>query len=232
MKLEAVFRKHKLKFLIVFAIFLVLIILNYIKLMANATKTDGEVVVVIDAGHGGNDPGKVGTLGTLEKDINLSIALKLKEVLEQKGVKVVLTRTDDACLSTPGATNKKTSDMNNRVEIINSANADCLISIHQNSYTDSSVKGAQVFYYGSSEESKKLAEELQSSLISNVDSDNNRQCKEGNDYFILRKTTCPGVIVECGFLSCPEEEKKLIDETYQQKIAEAIAETVCDIYVK
>ena len=127
--------------------------------------------IIIDAGHGGFDGGaSVGN--TLEKDINLSIALKLKEVLEQKGVKVVLTRTDDACLSTPGATNKKTSDMNNRVEIINSANADCLISIHQNSYTDSSVKGAQVFYYGSSEESKKLAEELQSSLISNVDSDN------------------------------------------------------------
>ena len=157
---------------------------------------------------------------------------KLKDILEQKGVRVILTRTEDDSLTTPGATNKKSSDMNNRVEIINDANADCLISIHQNSYTDSSAKGAQVFYYGGSEESKKLAEELQKSLIENVDPDNHRQCKEGNDYFILRKTTCPGVIVECGFLSCPEEESKLTDEAYQQQIAEAIAKAVCDIYMK
>ena len=209
---------------------LILLVVNCVLYFSEAIKPDDDFVVVIDPGHGGNDPGKVGTSNVKEKDVNLAIALKLRDSLEERGVKVVLTRENDTNLATPGATNKKTSDMNNRVELINESRADILISIHQNSYPDASVKGAQVFYHGTSEESRKLAETLQSALISEVDPDNNRAAKEGNDYFILRKSTCPGVIIECGFLSCPEETAKLVDEEYQEKLAETIAESVCRLY--
>lgn len=228
MRLEQWFRNRKYIIYIGVAIFFILAILNCFMIMADADEEP--VVVVIDAGHGGNDPGKIGTAGNQEKDINLEIALKLKDSLEAEGIIVILTRETDTNLATPGATNKKTSDMANRVELINESDADCLISIHQNSYSDPSVKGAQVFYYGGSEESKKLAEALQQSLISNVDPENHRQIKEGNDYYILRKTTCPGVIVECGFLSCPSEESKLADGSYQQELVDAITQAICDVY--
>lgn len=231
MKFEEFLRKHKFKCLMVAAAFLIIIIINCIIFAAGAEKNNtGKIVVVIDAGHGENDPGKVGITGVLEKDINLSIALKLKTNLENRGMQVILTRKTDENLATEGAVNKKTSDMKNRVEIINSAEAICFISVHQNSYTDPNVKGAQVFYYGGSEESRMLAEKIQESLIKNVDTDNHRKCKEGNDYYILKKTAIPGVIVECGFLSCPEEESRLTDENYQEKIAEAIAVAIEDTY--
>lgn len=224
------FGKRKARIIFGFAIFLILIVVNCFLYFSQAVKTNDEIIVVIDPGHGGMDPGKVGVSSVMEKDVNLAIALKLKEKLEAQGVKVIMTRDNDVCLATPGATNKKTSDMNNRIEIINSVDADCLISIHQNSFTNSSVEGAQVFYYGTSRESRELAEELQKYLIKYADPDNHREAKQGNDYFILRKSLCPGVIIECGFLSCPSETAKLIDEDYQDKIADAIAKAICDLY--
>ncbi len=231
MRFETFLRNNRKKILIVTAVFLLIGIINYILLHTDAVgMSKREIIVVVDAGHGGNDPGKVGNTGVLEKDINLAIALKLKEALEEKGVTVVMIREEDTNLATSGARNKKSSDMSNRVEIINESKAVCFISIHQNSYPDSSVKGAQVFYYGDSEESRILAEKLQENLISMVDSDNHRKAKTGNDYYLLRKTVIPGVIVECGFLSCPEEESRLLDETYQQKLADCLAETICNIY--
>lgn len=231
MRLEAFLREHKKQLLRVFAIFFALIIAVLIWNRTKAVeKTSEEIVVVVDAGHGGSDPGKVSSSGKKEKDLNLAIAMKLKAELEQRGIKVIMTRTDDAGLATQGAVNKKKSDMINRIEIINNSSAVCFISIHQNSYSSANVKGAQVFYYGKSEEGKKLAQNLQASLIENVDKSNNRMAKEGNDYYILRKTSIPGVIVECGFLSCPEEEAKLSDEDYQNKIANAIALVIDEIY--
>lgn len=215
--------------LFLFFLLSVIAIMNCYFYFSEATNPE-DVVVVIDAGHGGNDPGKVGVSNVLEKDVNLSIALILKDKLEEKGFQVILTRENDESLATSGATNKKSSDMNNRIEIINGVKADCLISIHQNSYSSSSVKGAQVFYHGTSAESRELAEAIQKSLIENVDSNNHRKAKEGSDYFILRKSVCPGVIVECGFLSCPEETAKLVDEGYQNKLADAIVEGICEKY--
>lgn len=231
MRFEAFLRKHKLKCLIVAAIFLIFVIINCVIFLSDAVGLGKkEIIVIVDAGHGGNDPGKVGGSGVLEKDLNLSIALKLKDSLEAYGIKVILTRAEDTNLATLGATNKKSSDMSNRVELINSSDAVCFISIHQNSYLDPSVKGAQVFYYGGSDASKSLAENLQTSLINNVDSENHRKCKEGNDYYLLRKTVIPGVIVECGFLSSPEEESKLTDENYQKALADTMAETIYNLY--
>lgn len=117
--------------------------------------------VVIDAGHGGADPGKIGVNQCLEKDINLQIALKVKEKLENEQVKVIMTREDENGLSTDGASNHKIEDMKKRVEIINESEASIAVSIHQNSYTSEDVKGAQVFYFTHSEQGKQMAEIMQ-----------------------------------------------------------------------
>ena len=230
MRLEMFLRKHMKATLISFAIFFFFCVIGMVTVLSGATAPSKKIIVAIDPGHGGNDPGKVGSLGSLEKDINLSIALKLRDKLMEEGCQVVITRCEDTNLATPGAQNKKSSDMSNRVELINDSGADVLISIHQNSYSDSNVKGTQVFYYGGSDESRMLAEKLQKSFIENVDTSNHRKAKEGNDYYILRKTSCPGVIIECGFLSCPEEESKLMDDGYQNKIVDAIAEVILEMY--
>lgn len=193
--------------------------------IVKANRKDDTFVVVVDAGHGGNDPGKVGG-DILEKDINLSIARITKRKFEEAGIEVVMTRENDANLALDGARNKKTSDMKNRIDVINGANADLLISIHQNSFTDASVCGAQVFYYEDSKDGKEFANILQQELKIGVDSKNRRTPKAGNDYYIIRKSVCPGVILECGFLSCPEETSKLISSEYQEKIADAIVKSV------
>lgn len=190
------------------------------------TKETQKGIIVIDAGHGGSDPGKIAVDNSKEKDINLEIATKLKTELEDRGYVVVMTRTEDVDLSISGASNKKRSDMNSRISIINESNADYLISIHQNSFTSNDVKGAQVFYYGESEESKKLAETIMTSIKADVDTTNTREAKTGNDYFILKKSVMPGVIVECGFLSNIEETARLKDANYQTKIVKAIADSI------
>ena len=187
------------------------------------------ILVVIDPGHGGNDPGKVSGDGVLEKDVNLEISFTLKEELEVRGVNVVMLRETDTNLTTQGATNKKSSDMKNRVAIINESNPDVLVSIHQNSYTDPSVRGPQVFYHSVSSESEIFAKHLQDKLKS-INPEYAREAKSGDDYYILNKSICPGVIVECGFLSCPEETALLTSKVYQKKIASAIADAICETY--
>ncbi|MDD6306872.1 MAG: N-acetylmuramoyl-L-alanine amidase [Clostridiales bacterium] len=178
--------------------------------------------IVIDAGHGGSDPGKVGVNNALEKDINLSLALKLKKVLEQEDLEIVLTRDSDAGLYSEGSTNKKAEDMQKRCQIITNANPLFTISLHQNSYPSPEVKGAQVFYYGQSAGGKELADILQSSLISNVNPENKRVAKANESYYLLKKTPTPTVIVECGFLSNPEEADLLLSSDYQDKLVNAI----------
>ena len=178
--------------------------------------------IVIDAGHGGSDPGKVGINNALEKDINLSLALKLKKVLEQEDLEIVLTRDSDAGLYSEGSTNKKAEDMQNRCQIITDANPLFTISLHQNSYPSPEVKGAQVFYYGQSAGGKELADILQSSLIANVAPENKRVAKANESYYLLKKTPTPTVIVECGFLSNPEEADLLLSSDYQDKLVNAI----------
>ncbi len=176
------------------------------------------VCVVIDAGHGGTDPGKVGVNDQLEKDINLKIARILKQFLQAEGITVVMTRENDAGLYEEDASNKKVQDMKKRLEIIETANPVLVVSIHQNSYHEEYVKGAQVFYYETSQNSKRLAQILQEQLR-NLDPENSRQCKGNDSYFLLKKTTKPIVIVECGFLSNREEAEKLSTELYQEKMA-------------
>lgn len=224
------FKKHTLRMLLGMLLFFSLMLVNCFVYFSGAETKKDELVVVIDAGHGGNDPGKVSADGILEKDVNLAIALKLKDKFENMGIKVILTRDSDVCLAETGATNKKKSDMINRMELVNSSGANLLISIHQNSYSDKKVKGAQAFYYSGSDKSKKLAESIQGMIKKEVDTENNRQAKANNDYYILRKSECPAVIIECGFLSNPEETENLINENYQEKMAQAIADGVADTY--
>ena len=178
--------------------------------------------IVVDAGHGGRDAGKVGVNDALEKDINLSLALKLKAALEKEEIEVVLTRDPDIGLYSEDSTNKKAEDMQNRCKIITDANPVFTVSLHQNSYTSPEVRGAQVFYYGQSKEGKELADIIQSSLIANVAPENTRTAKANESYYLLKKTPTPTVIVECGFLSNPEEADLLLTEDYQDKLIEAI----------
>lgn len=190
-----------------------------------------DVKVVIDPGHGGSDPGKVGVGEVLEKDINLQISIRLKKLLEKKGIKVIMTREDDCSLADEGVGNKKVSDLKNRIKKVEESDADILVSIHQNSYSSESVKGAQVFYYTDSENGKNLSNCIQNSIKSSVDKENKRQAKSNNNYYILVHSICPAVIVECGFLSNYEESAKLSDKEYQQSMAEAVAEGIFEYLV-
>ncbi len=178
--------------------------------------------VVIDAGHGGADPGKVSVDGSLEKDINLVIAQKLQKFLLMADVDAVLTRETDDGLYDENASNKKVQDMKNRVELIEQRQPALTISIHQNSYHEEYVHGAQVFYYANSEKSKELAEKIQQVMAFELDRENARQAKANDSYYLLKKTSTPIVIVECGFLSNYEEAQKLSSELYQEKVAWAI----------
>jgi len=180
------------------------------------------VCVVIDPGHGGEDPGKVGINGALEKDINLKIAKRLKMFLEQNDIKVILTREDDAGLHDADASSKKAQDMRRRVAKIEETNPDFVVSIHQNSYSQEGVSGAQVFYYGGSENGQKLAGLLQSSMRQRLDPDNDRQMKANDSYYLLRNVSKPIVIVECGFLSNSREAQLLVTKQYQEKVAWSI----------
>ncbi len=178
--------------------------------------------IVIDAGHGGTDPGKIGINGKKEKDINLQIAKELKKKLEKEGIEVVMTRESDEGLYNSSSRNKKVDDMKKRCKIIDEAKPVFTISIHQNSYPEEYVKGAQVFYYGQSQEGKELAEILQESMVQQLDKENHRTAKANESYYLLKKTESTTVIVECGFLSNSEEAKLLADKDYQKKVAEAI----------
>ena len=180
-----------------------------------------QYVICIDAGHGGSDPGKVGKLNIFEKDINLSIALKLQKLLEKKNFKVYMTRSGDYNLSDSDQ-NQKKSDLSNRKKIIYENDPLAVISIHQNSYPSSDVCGAQVFYPQGSKKSKLLATSIQTELIKGLDPKNHRQAKSNADYYLFRDNPYPIVIVECGFLSNPKELKFLQDAGYQQKSVECI----------
>lgn len=179
-------------------------------------------LVILDAGHGGNDPGKISVDGTQEKDLNLEIAKKLRELLEQQDIEVIMTREEDQGLYDENASNKKAQDMKRRCEFINTEQPACVVSIHQNSYHEEPIHGAQVFYYGTSKESQSLAELIQEELIRFVDPENHRQAKANDTYYLLKKTEAPVVIVECGFLSNWEENGKLKDEGYQDQLVWAI----------
>lgn len=179
--------------------------------------------VVLDAGHGGDDPGKVSSSGILEKDINLQITLKCKTVLEQNGITVLLTRNSDKSLDGSGSVNKKAADLKNRKTIIMENKPDCAVSIHQNSYPDISQSGSQVFYQTGNDKSRLLANYIQNQIRTVTSKDNRREIKPNSDYYLLRDNPVPTVIAEVCFLSNPSEAELITEEYIQDKAAFAIA---------
>jgi len=186
---------------------------------SSVTPAEKKPVVVIDSGHGGNDPGKIGVDGTLEKDINLQIAQLLKQYLEASDVQVIMTREDDRGLYKEQDNHKKMADMKARCQLINDAAPDLVISIHQNSYHEESVSGGQVFYYKRSENGKRLAETLQKRFDFILGENNTRKAKANDSYYLLLHVKQPIVIVECGFLSNWKESSLLTSEDYQNRLA-------------
>lgn len=192
------------------------------RVMGKNVAGEAKICVMVDAGHGGMDPGKVGINGALEKDINLKIAEILKKYLEADDIEVVMTRESDEGLHDANASNKKVQDMKRRIELIDKVKPVITVSIHQNSYPEEYVHGAQVFFYSGSTEGQKLAEIIQAQLVAGADPENKRQVKANDSYYLLKKTGIPIVIVECGFLSNSAEAEKLCDEDYQDRVAWAI----------
>ena len=185
-------------------------------------KADAGNLVVIDSGHGGKDPGKVGVNGVNEADVNLKIAQKLKKILEAQGVTVIMTREDEGSLA-----GSKSEDMQKRVSIINEKKPALAVSVHQNSYSSEEVHGAQVFYYTNSAEGGKAARIMQEALL-DVDGDHKRKEKANDTYYMLKRTDVPVIIVECGFLSNRAEADLLVTEEYQDRLAEAIAKGILE----
>lgn len=179
-------------------------------------------VIVIDPGHGGNDPGAVSRSGILEKDINLKIALYLREYLEQSGSIVILTREKDIGLYSANSSNKKREDLKNRKNIVRESNPDIFITIHLNSFPQSQYYGAQTFYPQDNLSGKRAAELIQEELINTLDKNNSRVALSKDNVYIINELSIPTVLVECGFLSNAEEAKKLNDSKYQRKIAWAM----------
>lgn len=206
----------------------------YFTFMANSsadgvmTKPVLKQTVIIDAGHGGDDGGAIGIDGTVEKDINLDIALKLEKLLKFYGFDVIMTRTEDIMTCDDGLDSlrkRKVSDIHNRFDVLEKNPDAVFISIHQNKFEDNSQHGTQVFYSGNNDESKLLAESIQNSIVSVLQPDNSRVVKKsGSGIYLLYHAKLPAVLVECGFISNPAEVKKLNDEKYRMKIAFLIAD--------
>ena len=183
--------------------------------------------IVVDAGHGGSDPGMV-TEELKEKDLNLAIAKMLKTQLEKEGYYVEMTRTEDTGLYQEGSRNKKAQDMQNRVAFIAEKTPLLTVSIHQNSYPDPSVKGPQVFYYADSAEGEKLADCIQKQMNERLETENPREAKGNTSYYLLKKSSGVLNIIECGFMTNPQEAASLQDKGYQQKVVEAVGAGITD----
>ena len=207
---------------------LIALVGNYaVTVITENTTTDNEYCIIIDAGHGGVDGGATSCTGVLESAINLEIALRLNDLLHLIGIDTYMIRTEDISIHTEGNTiaSKKVSDLKERVRIVNNAINPVLVSIHQNYFSDSRYSGAQVFY-ANTEYSDKLADQMQNAFIKAINPTSNRAIKKANGIYLMQKISCPGVLIECGFLSNLTEEAKLRSEDYQKKICCVIASVV------
>ena len=218
--------KRQLAAIILVLIALAAVFVGVKKHESRQTFADSGLKVVLDAGHGDPDGGAVGINGTIEKDVNLAITLKLREVLEGKGAEVIMTREGDSGLQDESAQTirqMKVSDMRKRLAIIQDSGADLFISIHMNSFGDKSVHGLHVFYDKSHPDAEAIAAAVQDE-ISELTGATAHAVKTADErLFLMKNPPIPSILVECGFLSNPEDEAKLNDEDYQARIAWAIA---------
>lgn len=219
---------------IITAFLIILSAMLYLTFMANFSAAEAssmpitQKTVIVDAGHGGDDSGAIGIDGTVEKDINLDIALKLEKILKFYGFNVIMTRTQDVMTCDDGLDSlrkRKISDIHNRFELMRKNPDAIFISVHQNKFEDSSQHGTQVFYSGNDERSKELAEAIQTSVTLTLQRKNDRVVKKsGSGIYLLYHAKIPAVLVECGFISNSDEVKKLKDESYRMKLAILIAD--------
>ncbi len=187
-------------------------------------------VVIIDPGHGGEDGGTVGVNGVYEKDLNLAIAFCLRDALEEMGIRVVLTRTEDILLYDRNSDyqgKKKVQDLATRRRIAEEYENAVFVSIHMNAYPDGKYKGLQTWYSQNHPDSQSLASALQEAVKAELQTDNRRKIKAGNQTsYLLERLQCPALLVECGFLSNAEECEALCDENYQRNLASLMAKTL------
>ena len=190
-----------------------------------------QTTIILDPGHGGEDGGAVSCTGVLESQINLEISQRLDSLLQLLGYRTQMLRREDVSLSSGDAhsySEKKVSDLKNRVQMINSVSDAVVVSIHQNHFPESKYRGAQVFY-AANPQSQAMAELAQENLRTALDQTNHRQIKPAEGIFIMEEIQCPGILVECGFLSNPAEEALLREADYQKKVAAALAATLGNI---
>ena len=206
------------------------IIDGYVVDYVEASNTlDSVPVIIIDAGHGGEDPGAIGVNGALEKDLNLAVALEIKSAMEEKGYAVVMTRTEDKMLYSESENIKglrKLSDLKNRCKIAAEYENAIFVSVHMNSFGSSEYSGLQVYYAHGDEESRSLAECVQSAVRKKVQTVNERAVKDGKDIYVLKNNNANAILVECGFLTNQTECEKLSEKEYQKELSFAI---VCGI---
>ena len=197
---------------------------------------DTRYTVIIDAGHGGEDGGAVAYDGSLEKDFNLDIALKLQHILELYGFNIIMTRTEDKMTCDDNLKTqrqRKISDIRNRLEIINEHNNAIFVSIHQNKFSDNDQEGTQVFYSPVNLNSKKLADCIQNTVVTNLQKHNKRKTKKsGTEIFLLYHSPIPSVMVECGFLSNSNDLSLLKTDDYKNKIATLVADGIINYVIQ
>lgn len=221
--------------LILFCSFAVLVVPSTVAKFGYAAEGDNSATtppsvgytIVVDPGHGGIDPGSIGyKTKTRESDLNLKLSLMLAEKLRAVGVRVIMTRTDDNALAEGTGKEFKKRDMQLRKEMIDKIRPNMVISVHMNSYTNHTLRGAKVFYDKRSDISKRIAESIQNQFSQNLEASNN--VASVGDYYMLKCTESPSVIAECGFLSNARDEQLLLDEKYQEKIVNCIFVGVMD----
>ena len=230
-------RKSVILYIVFFIIYLILIIFAFYNIdnySAVNVEYNSLPVIVIDAGHGGEDGGAVAN-NVVEKNINLSISNKLRDIFISSGFNVKMTRSSDKMINDSGDTlrERKVSDMKNRLKLFNESENNIVISIHQNKFTQEEYKGSQVFYSTNNKESEKLALSIKTSIKTLIQPDNEREIKPADrNIYLLYNSKTPSVIVECGFISNIEEARLLKDSAYQNKIAFAIYSGFLDYYNK
>lgn len=228
--------KRKIAFVLLFCVSLGLFAAQTIRAFGivyfHADIFEKKGTVILDAGHGGEDGGAVGTNGVMEKEINLAIAQELEKCLKQNNFEVIMIRDGDYSVgdqSLPTISERKKSDTKNRLRTVEEAGECILISIHQNHFTESQYDGAQVFYSGNREESAALAEAIRENIVSSLQPENHRENKRAEkNIYLLYHCQVPAVLVECGFLSNPAEAEKLNTERYQKDMAAAIYNGLID----
>ena len=227
-------RRHILWSIIFFITGIAIWVVLHFSPFSNTFISNDTPVVIIDAGHGLPDGGAVGVNGTVEQQINLSVSQKIQEILSAKGFHVIMTRNDENGLftATDGIRDMKRKDMAKRLEIMKNSNADLFISIHMNYFTAPSVNGLRIFYSANHSEIKPLAERIQSKMSEITGAKTTAVKTADKNLFLMKNPPLPAILIECGFLSNPIEEKKLNDDDYRSRLAWAISDAIENYYIE